>query len=175
VLDGTNTAPHSILDTIRALRVRHDVDPCGSSLNHHHRKFFGGEMRAARVTARADDPTRGGDLDDVGAGADQFSDLAAHLVDAVDNRRRAAGVGRPQGVHALARWHPFVGVAAGLAEHTDRDLHVGAVDQPGGHRLFDAEVRAGGISDSGHSGVQGQPQVADCLKEPERERTLDQP
>src|SRR5580693_3936356 len=81
----------------------------------------------------------------------------------------------PQRVHAIAGRHPFITMPPGLAQYSDGDLDIGTVDQAGGNRLLDTQVRAGSVSDRRNAGAQCQPQVACGLKEPQRKWRLDEP
>ena len=66
-------------------------------------------------------------------------------------------------------------MAAGLAQHRDRDLHARPAHDPLLERPLDAEVRATGVAHGGDADAEGRVEVPDRLVEAVRERLLHQP
>src|SRR3954471_9156603 len=92
VLDRADPGADRGLDAGGALRVRHHRHARGLRLLDEDVELGGAEVRVLRVVAGGEDPTAGGHLEHVGAGAQQLPDGAAHLVRPVDDRPRPAGV-----------------------------------------------------------------------------------
>ena len=117
-----------------------------------------GEVGVAGIVPWREDSSRGRHLDDVCPHADQLPHLLPHLFDAVDDVAGYSGMGN-EDPDVLARRHPTVTVAAGLADHRQRDLHVRPGDEAGLHRRLHAQVGGAGVADRGDPGGQRVAQV----------------
>jgi hypothetical protein len=128
-------------------------------------------MRMLRVVARREHASAGRDLQYVGPVADQLADDLPHLVGAVDERVRRPRV-REEDRHVPAARHPGVGVAAGLADHRDGDLHTRAAGQSVLHGLTNSHVRSGRVADGRDADPERRLHVAHRVEELVGERLL---
>jgi len=104
-----------------------------------------GQLRVARVVAGREHPAGRADLHRVGPGAQDPADHAAHLVRAVGEPARPAGV-RHRDRDVVPGREPAVAVATGLADDADRDQQPGPVDQPVLDGLTQSRVRAARVA-----------------------------
>ena len=85
----------------------------------------------------------------------ELADLLAHLLGAVDDVVRLAGVvDADDARHVCTARLPRVAVTARLAENRDRDLHAGPGREPACLRRLDAEVAATSLADGRDAGSQ---------------------
>jgi hypothetical protein len=112
-------------------------------------------------------------LINVGPHPHQLTHLDAHLVRAVDDRARHAGMRVEPEVRAGRQ--PAVAVAAGLADHAEADLHPGAADEAVLHRLLHPEIRPAGVAHRRDADAQCRLEVVHRLVEAIAERRLDAP
>jgi hypothetical protein len=124
------------------------------------------------LVARRQHAAGGGDLDHVGALADERANGLAHLLGPIDHRRGYARVPAQQRDHH-ARREPIVAMTAGLADHRQRDLQARAGDEAVLLRPLDAKVGAAGVAHAGDAHAERRRHVACCLEELVRERPLD--
>jgi hypothetical protein len=172
VIDRADPRADRVLDPVRALGMGHDEHAGGCCLLDQSLELGRSEMRVTWVVAGRQDAARCGDLDDVRPGPMQLTDLPPDLVDTVDDAGRPTRM-RTDERHLRARWVPVVAVAAGLAEHGDRDLEPGTSDQAIDDGLLDPEIGAAGIADRRDPDRKRRLQVPGRLVELHRERPLD--
>ena len=173
VLDGVKAGTHRVLDAIRPVGMGHHLGAVAvGGLLRDHRQFRGRELRMRRLGRGAVHATGRGDLHHVGAGAQDFPHLGAHLLHPITQSGRSPRIGRiPQ---LQAGRQPAVTVPPGGREHRDGDLEPRPHDQPRLDRLLDPEIGASRVAHAGHAGLDRAAQALHHQIEVEGERRAQQ-
>jgi hypothetical protein len=154
--------------------MRHHLEPGRACLPDDDCELLLVEAKVLETVERGHDASRRRDLDHLRARSDHLADAAAHTLRPVDDRARAAGV-LGEELDPSAGGHPAVAVAAGLAQHRDRDLEPRPADEAFLDGELHAEVGAACVADGRDPDPERRLEIPDRLVKPVGERRLDQP